>query len=270
MSIKLATTSLGNRSTPRSFRLGCTSILIQSAALLFLLAVYGRWLIAITPESLQSIWLALGPFRLLTDFLNPVFVGPLWFFTLYGVILSSLVLVFMRSTVSFRSKLVLIPSLLLILLAPLAVLWLYEPYQLTVQVKPGYTMQWLTEPQNYFASVFKSAQRLYENQGCHYTLYGWSTANELYYGSDCEPNFWQYNPQMRSEPQPVMAIPSSVPEQSVVTRWTSNVGPSAPHGFQEFVITHEKSTSPDGQMEAAIIQNGFYGPFDIVILTRAE
>ncbi len=49
---------------------------------LLLLSVYGRWLIAETPEQLRPIWTVLGPFVLLTDFLNPAFSGAFWFFLL--------------------------------------------------------------------------------------------------------------------------------------------------------------------------------------------
>lgn len=255
---------------PTSFRLGCTFIVIQCAAFLFLLSVYGRWLILVTPESLQSLWWVLGPFVLLTDFLNPAFLSPLWFFMLYGVVLLLLTIVLVRNTIGFKTRVVTITNLFLVLLAPLALLRLYEPYQLAAKAKPGYTMQWLTEPENQFASAFKSAQRLYEKEGCQYTLYGWSTANELFYGSNCDGNFWQYNPQTQRKPVRAAEIPNAVVAQSTVTRWTSNVGPSSPGGFQEFVITQEKSTSPNGRMEAAIIQNTFYGPYDIVILIQEE
>ena len=40
---------------------------------LLLLSVYGRWLISETPEQLRSVWTVLGPFVLLTDFLNPAY-----------------------------------------------------------------------------------------------------------------------------------------------------------------------------------------------------
>lgn len=112
---------------------------------LLLLSVYGRWLIDGTPELARPVWTALGPLVLLTDFLNPAFVGPLWFFALCAVGLIVCSLFWTAERPGRITRIVSAAILGAILVAPFAVTQMYGPYTLrSVDVVPGYQLDWLT------------------------------------------------------------------------------------------------------------------------------
>ena len=235
---------------------------------LLLLSVYGKWLVDATPETLRPAWWIFGPFLLLTDFLNPVFFDRVWFFLfcICGLIMCVLFWVTGRGRWIVRA--VSASFLGLVIAAPVAVMFMYGPYSLrTVRVARGYELIWLTQPQGRFASAFKTAQREHDVNGCEYLLHGWSPDNRLYYGSDCGNALWMYDPQTGEKPRRLQHLPVDSGSLTAVTA-TGNFRPSGQDGLSATWVT-EVSLSPDGRSRAAVIQDSFYGPFDLIVMHRS-
>ncbi len=205
-----------------------------------------------------------GPLVLLTDFLNPAFVGPLWFFALCAV---GLIVCSLLWTAERPGRITCIVSAA-ILVAPFAVTQMYGPYTLrSVDVVPGYQLDWLTQPQGYFASTFKSAQCEHDISGCRYRLHGWSGANQLYYRSDCRNDLWRYDPLSLNRPQRIDLLPAGFAPSTGIFAMQVRA-----HGGDTLWVTRivEESVSPDGVFRAVVIQDSFYGPFDVIVVQPAE
>ena len=236
--------------------------------LLFLLSVYGRWLINGTPELVRPVWTALGPLVLLTDFLRLAFYDLFWFVVLwaFGLIVCTLFWVAGR-----RARIARIASgaiAVALLAAPFAVPSMYGPYTLrSVDVVQGYELNLLTQPQGYFASAFKSAQREHDIVGCKVRLHGWSGENQLYYGSDCRNDLWRYDPLSRNGPQRIELLPTDFAPSTGISATQVRT-----HGGDSLWVTRivEESLSPDGMFRAAVIQDSFYGPFDVIVMKPAD
>lgn len=154
----------------------------------------------------------------------------------------------------------------LLITVPFAVMRIYEPFTLSVQEKNGYEMNWLTQPKNQLASSLKTAQNAFDITGCRHALHGWSADNKLYYGSNCQNDLWLYDPLTSQEPQRISELPDDFESETKIVQWDKPTGPRPPKGIRNFTITFEKSTSPDNRMEAAIIQEQFYGPLDVIVM----
>ena len=235
---------------------------------LLLLSVYGRWLIDATPEPLRPAWWIFGPFILLTDILNPVFFDRMWFFLFCICGLSMCVLFWDAGRGGWRLRAVSATFLSLIIAAPFAVMFMYGPYSLrSVSVAQKYELNWLTQPEGRFASAFKTAQREHDVNGCEYLLHGWSPDNRLYYGSDCGNALWMYDPQTGEKPRRLQHLPVDSGSLTAVTA-TGNFRVSGQDGLSASWVT-EVSLSPDGRSRAAVIQDSFYGPFDLIVMHRS-
>ena len=235
---------------------------------LLLLSVYGRWLIAETPEQLRPIWTVLGPLVLLTDFLNPAFSGRFLFFLLCTVGLIACGLFWNAARRARKGQVIPLAILGALLVAPFAVTQMYAPYTLrSVDVVQGYELDWLTQPQGYFASAFKSAQRAHDINGCKYRLHGWSGDNRLYYGSECGNDLWLYNPLSSDGPQRIDLLPTGFAAATEISARLARA-----RGEDTLWVTRivEDSTSADGMFSAAVIQDSFYGPFDVIVMRRAD
>ena len=235
---------------------------------LLLLSVYGRWLIAGTPEQLRPIWNALGPLVLLTDFLNPAFSGRFLFFLLCTVGLAACGLFWIAERRARIGQVIPLAILGALLASPFAVTQMYGPYTLrSVDVVQGYELNWLTQPQGYFASAFKSAQRAHDIDGCRYRLHGWGGDNRFYYGSECGNDLWLYDPQSGDGPQRIKMLPGAF---SAATEISATL--ARPRGEDTLWVTRivEEATSADGMFRAAVIQDSFYGPFDVIVMRRAD
>ncbi|MBN1579719.1 MAG: hypothetical protein JXA89_03380 [Anaerolineae bacterium] len=255
--------------SPPAIKLGATL-----AALLLLLCIYGRWLIHTIPDPFAQVFRPLlSPFGLLTDFMNPVFPSPAYFFTLGTLCLALIVAALVRGKPKLVARIGFGAGILAILIAPLMVLVMYDPYRPYAKPAEGYEMQWITQPPNRFLSAFKSAQRAHEKHGCRYTLHGWDQDNVLYYGSDCDRKLWRYDPADQDAPRPVSALPSGMQTDATVQRIKNNIYPDPLDGFDRSTIYHfittETAASPDGKFAAAAIQN-MYGPGDVVVLVKRE
>lgn len=235
---------------------------------LLLLSLYGHWLIAATPEPLNLAWRIIGPFYLLTDFLNPVYVDRSWFFSLCvgGLIVCGLFWVAGRK--GWRVRAVLGALVSFILAAPLFVTQMYDPYVLrSVSAAPVYELNWLTQPVGVFASAFKSAQREHDVVGCKYRLHGWSGDQRLYYGSDCRNDLWMYDPQSGGKPRRIKRLPVDSGISSTVI--TAHFRPTGKGGLWVSKVV-EESPSADSMNTAYVIQDSFYGPYDVVVLSRTN
>ena len=235
---------------------------------LLLLSVYGRWLVDATPEPLRPAWWVFGPFILLTDFLNPVFFDRFWFFIFCICGLAMCVLFWVLGRGGWKIRTVSAAILASIIAAPFAVMFMYGPYSLrTVRVARGFELIWLTQPQGRFASAFKTAQREHDVNGCEYLLHGWGPDNRLYYGSDCGNALWMYDPQTGEKPRRLQHLPVDSRSLTAVTA-TGNFRVSGQDGLSASWVT-EVSLSPDGRSRAAVIQDSFYGPFDLIVMHRS-
>ena len=235
---------------------------------LLLLSVYGRWLIDATPEPLRPAWWIFGPFILLTDILNPVFFDRMWFFLFCICGLSMCVLFWDTGRGGWRLRAVSATFLGLIIAAPFAVMFMYGPYSLrSVSVAPGYELNWLTQPKGNFASAFKSAQREHDVYGCRYLLHGWGRDNRLYYGSYCGSSLWLYDPQTGEKPPRIQHLPVDSGTLAPVPP-TGHTRLNGEGGLRVSRVV-EEAMSPDGRFKAAVIQDSFYGPYDVLVMQRA-
>lgn len=236
--------------------------------ILLLLSLYGRWLMEATPEPLHLAWWILGPFLMLTDFLNLTLYSQFWFFIFWVTGLSLCGLHWLWGRKGWRSRVVSISILGVVLAAPLAVTQMYDQYQLrSVKLAQGYELVWLTEPEGRFASAFKSAQREHDVKGCSFQLHGWSRDNLLFFSSECSNNLWTYSPQSGGKPQSSQHLPTGPGSLTAVT-FTKHTRSSGKDGLWVTKVVGE-SLSPDGRSRAAVIQDSFYGPFDIIVMQQS-
>ena len=143
---------------------------------------------------------------------------------------------------------------------------------MTIQPLDGYEVQWLSQPRDLTTTINDLQRTLYAGN-CRYTLHGWSADNKLYYGSNCIRDLWEYNSINGNGVRRIEALPANFEPATQITRWDrsrSSTGPSKPRGTQGFVITFEKSTSPDGTVEAAVTQDFFYDPLDVIVLRQTD
>lgn len=235
---------------------------------LLLLSIYGKWLVDATPETLRLTWWIFGPFLLFTDFLNPVFFDRVWFFLFCICGLTICVLFWFTGRGQWMVRAISASASGIIVAAPVAVMIMYGPYSLrTVRVANGYELSWLTQPQGRFASAFKTAQREHDVSGCKYLLKGWSLDNRIYYGSNCGTGLWMYDPKTGEKPRRLQHLPVDS-ESLTAVRVTGNSRPSGQDGLSATLVA-ETSLSPDGRSLAAVIQDSFYGPFDLIVMHRS-
>ena len=235
---------------------------------LLLLSVYGRWLVDATPEPLRNAWMVFGPFIMLTDFLNPVFFDRFWFFVFCICGLAMCVLFWVAGRGGWRLRAVSVTILGLIIAAPFAVMFMYGPYSLrTVKVASEYELNWLTPPEGRFASAFKSAQREHDVYGCRYLLHGWGRDNRLYYGSYCRNELWMYDPQADEKARRIQQLPVDSGSLTPVPP----TGHTRRNGEGGLWVTRvvEEAMSPDGKFRAYVIQDSFYGPYDVLVMQPA-
>lgn len=257
---------------PQSMRFSLRNLLKFVAAfvlLILLLTIYGERMIAGTPTSLQIGWIVLGPALMLSyRFASLIFASQWWFLTGCGIGVLLALWLMRGGRVPRSARPFTLAALGLMLAAPVFVLWMYGPFSLPIQLRAGYQIAWLTEPGNMLSSAIKSSQESYDIVGCRYTLHGWSANNVLYYGSDCAGDMWRYDPLLDREPQPIEALPADFEPTTQIIRWDAPTGPQPPSGITNFTITFEKTSSPDGGMEAAVVQRTFYGPLDVIVVNR--
>ena len=239
-------------------------VTMWSALALLMLSLYGRWLIEATPGALRPAWYVFGPFLLLTEFLNLVLFSQFWFFFLCAVGLSVCGIILFWG--GWRARTVSSLILGLVLAAPFAITQIYGQYTLrTVASARGYEIDWLTQPEGNFSSAFKTAQREHDVHGCRYRIHGWSKNNRLYFGSRCMNDLWMYDAQKKEDPQRIQRLPRGFEPVSAVKTW--QVRPSGQGGLW---VTHvvEESESKNGRTKAFVVQDSFYGPYDVLLMWR--
>ncbi len=235
---------------------------------LLLLSVYGRWLVDATPEPLRPAWWVFGPFILLTDLLNPVFLDRFWFFMFCICGVAICVLFWVLGRGGWKIPAVSAAILASIIAAPFAVLFMYGPYNLrTVRVHREYELSWLTEPKGNFASAFKSAQREHDVFGCKYRLHGWGPDSRLYFGSKCRKDLWVFDPQVDKTPRRIQSYPFESGSLTEVTP-SRHFRPMGDGGLAVSRVV-EDSISPEGEFRAFVIQDSLYGPYDVLVMQPA-
>lgn len=143
---------------------------------------------------------------------------------------------------------------------------MHEPYKLrSVSAAPVYELNRLTQPDGVFASAFKSTQREHDVVGCKYRLHGWSGDQRLYYGSDGRNDPWMYDPQSGEKPHRTQRLPVDPGISSTVS--TADIRPTGKDGLWVSRVV-EESTSADSMITAYVIQDSFYGPYDVIVLRR--
>ena len=245
---------------------------IAGALLLLLVTIYIQRMFYDIPASWYPFYMLFTPIFVAGALLAEiVFKSFGWFLAIYGLSLVLGLALLLRSAPNRSVRFFASTVFAFLILSPLAVLQIYGPFTLATQLRQGYEISWLTEPNNRLASAIKSAQNEYEITGCRYTLYGWSTDNRLYYGSNCTNDLWQYDPAAGTpEPQRITSLPQGFEPSTRITKWGKSTGPQPPLGIESFTITFEKIASFDRTMEAAVIQKTFYGPLDVIVVHRPD
>ena len=117
-------------------------------------------------------------------------------------------------------------------------------------------------------SINKAYDLLLEHDvhGCKYKLHGWSNDHRLYFGSNCSNDLWMYDPQKGETRRKIQRLPHNFEPVSLVKSYQSR-----PMGQSGLSVTRivEESDSMDGQYEAFVIQDSFYGPFDVLVMRRS-
>lgn len=246
------------RNAPTLFSPRFATFVALSGLLLFLVLLYDKLFGSLIPS-----------------FLNPLFSHPYVFVACYLVCLALLGVAIIQGKFRILTKACLVAGVVVALAFPWLLPTIYGEYRPYAQAASGYEMQWVTKPGNSIDSAFKSALREHESSGCTYTLYGWSTDNVLYYGSDCQPGFWRYDPQKDARPEWAASLSSEFKTTSSVNVIETAAGgnmasePEPPKGFDPMaeypVHVYQSSISADGEWVAAVISD-FYGPYDVVVL----
>ena len=271
---------------------GCMPRVIMWALLTQLpMGIYGDWLRFATVLPVEI------PSQLLTLFILPFFVGfmlslvfyesYLGFFWLWaiGVVLSAII---WRNTRLLWGERIISFGLLIVLMAgPYLVPMMYDPYTRLVHQEyfetylgkdSGEEMNWLTEPEGALGGAIRRAQPKLDIYGCIYTLHGWSEDNKLYYDTGgatfglqiCSARVWRYDPTSSPEPQLIRWLPADFePATLIVDGPPFEEKADTPTGggvlaWPKRIV--EESTSPDGTMRAAVIQDWNGINFEVVIV----
>ncbi len=247
-----------------------TQWLVLSFMLLLSLALYGNWLIRITPEPYTVLWRLGGPFLLFTDFLNPLYAS-LWSYfgcLILGLALSFAMLIGGRPSLGLTS--LFCAAVVGFAAAPFLLPTMYGAYQIEPTAAAGYHLQWVTEPEDVFLSAFKSAQRRHESYGCVYTLLGWSHDNRLFYRSGCAHGIVQYDAVDQSSGPKQSGQPTDLATQAEAIFGTAaSTHVAGLGGNQDYFVAYERAISPDKRFTAYLIKT-YYGPSDVVILSQVD
>lgn len=232
------------------------------------------------------------PLYMVTMFPAAVFyAGQTPFFVLWSVGLALCVFLWIVSQRGWIARAISSVPLALLVIAPFTVPAIYGTYSSleTFEPPPGYEVNWLTRPESSLAGAIRRAQFEIEDLyvSCEYRLLGWSGDNKLYYSrGDGAPNciygdgnpLWLYDPVSGNEPERIKRLPDGFTSSSTVLR-----GPRHPDeaemkannpNFGEIIAWPdrlvEESTSPDGTMTAAVIQDFSAYHYEVIVMRRAD
>lgn len=261
-----------------------------------LFSIYGDWLLHRTMSPPFS-WLM----NLLGTFLGPIlfilflfptlalYAGQTSFLVLWCVGLSACTLLWIVSQRGWIGRAISFVPLGLLVIAPFAVPAMYGSYNTleTFEAPPGYAVHWLTRPESSLAGAIRRAQYKLEIDSLEYCLLGWSDDNKLYYSKrDGQPNciygdgnaLWLYEPVTGTKPERIKRLTDGFVSSSTVLK-----GPRHPEEAElraknpNFVEISswagrlvEESTSPDGTMKAAVIQDWSHRHYEVIVMKRAD
>ena len=263
-----------------------------------LLGLYGNWLLY-DLGWLRPLWRTpivggvVGlPLYIFTIVPASVFyAGQTPFLVLWCVGLALSVLLWIISQRGWIARAVSFVPLVLLVIAPFAIPAIYGTYSSLeiFEPPPGYEVNWLTRPESSLAgAIRRGLSEMDDIRGsCEYRLLGWSGDNKLYYSKgDGYPNciygdgniLWLYDPVSGNAPGRIKRLPDGFTSSATVLR-----GPRHPDeaemkaenpNFVEFSAWKnrlvEESTSPDGTMKAAVIQDFSAYLYEVIVLRRAD
>ena len=263
-----------------------------------LLGLYGNWLLY-DLGWLRPLWRTpivggvVGlPLYIFTIIPASVFyAGQTPFLVFWCVGLALSVLLWIISQRGWIARAVSFVPLVLLVIAPFAIQEIYGTYNSLETFEPpsGYEVNWLTQPESSLAgAIRRGLSEMDDIRGsCEYRLLGWSGDNKLYYSRGYGyPNciygdgkiLWLYDPVSGNAPERIKRLPDGFTSSATVLR-----GPRHPDeeemkakipNFVEFDSWKnrlvEESTSPDGSMKAAVIQDFSAYLYEVVVMRRAD
>ena len=268
---------------------GCSVRLVMWGLLTQLpIAIYGDWIFDQFPLQSVPLWvmlpLTLGGwlvgFFLYTDYL--VFLS-IW---AIGVLASAFI--WRNARMLWVERLLALPFLLALMAGPYQIPLIYGSYEKLeheeyFEAYLGKTsdkqLNWLTAPQGSLGGAIRRAQYQLDIYGCIYRLRGWSEDNKLYYdtgGSNivglrtCAAQVWEYDPESGGGPRPTGWLTGDfVPASEIVAGppFEEKEKPAAGGmtiAWPKRIV--EESTSPDGTMRAAVIQDWTSLQYDVVVM----
>ncbi|MCY4413041.1 MAG: hypothetical protein OXC27_21490 [Caldilineaceae bacterium] len=263
-----------------------------------LLGLYGNWLLY-DLGWLRPLWRTpivggvVGlPLYIFTIIPASVFyAGQTPFLVLWCVGLALSVLLWIISQRGWIARAVSFVPLVLLVIAPYAIQEIYGTYSSleTFESPPGYEVNWLTRPESSLAgAIRRGLSEMDDIRGsCEYRLLGWSGDNKFYYSRGYGyPNciygdgkiLWLYDPVSGNAPERIKRLPDGFTSSATVLR-----GPRHPDeaemkaenpNFVEISAWKnrlvEESTSPDGTMRAAVIQDFSAYLYEVIVMRRAD
>ena len=265
----------------------------------FLLGLYGDWILVGVMSSPTLTWFMnligafLGPILLIL-ILPPALVyysGQVSFLVLWGIGLSVCTWLWVVSQRGWLARAISFVPLGMLASAPFAVPAIYGSYNAleTFEPPPGYDVIWLTQPESSLAGTIRRAQAEIEDLygSCEFRLLGWSEDNKLYYNKgNGHPNciygdgnaLWLYDPVTGKQAERIKRLPDGFTSSSTILK-----GPRHPEEaelkakYPNFVEISawagrlvEESTSPDGTMKAAVIQDWSPLHYEVIIIQPAD
>jgi len=205
-------------------------------------------------------------------FLNPVFWSRNSFVASYCIGLALAIAAFVFGRPGKLAAAWILAGLALSFAFPLVAPLMYGEHQIIPRAAAGYEMQWITKPDNKLGAALKAAQRMHESEWCSYELYGWDADDTLYYATNCQSGYQNYDP-ASGETQQVSTLPENLKDNPEVVNETVHIGQGIVTGdIQGFdptttypVLAYNRITSPDGQWSAVAFHE-YYGPHDVVVL----
>jgi hypothetical protein len=159
------------------------------------------------------------------------------------------------------------------LMAMVAFPLLYR-YQPAVMAAPGHELILLTAPDSFCDHVRRRSEVYWEMQPCRYEIIGWDETETLFYTESCgdaPAQLLAYNPDLRTPPAPVDAVPETlypiVSDPKAIDYVRADVyPPSAEESVRRLSFPQPWIISPTGRWVAAVTRH-VYGPEDVIVVS---
>ncbi len=161
------------------------------------------------------------------------------------------------------------------LMAMIAFPFVYR-YQPAVLAAPGHDLILVTAPDSFCGQVRRQSESWWEIRRCEYELIGWDEDETLFYREQCDElpeQLWAYNPNRRTSPEPVEALPETLYPQvsdpnAIDYVWADAYPPSAEESVRAISFPRPWVISPTGRWVAAVARH-VYGPEDVIIVSTS-